>query len=149
MAIKKETKASTTPAKKVALKKTTRKTVKRKPKDNTAKMLSVIVDSIEDKKGENIVVLNLKELKNAMADYFIICDARNKVQADAIVQNIEEKVFKKVKETAYSIEGRQNAEWILMDYFNIVVHVFLAEKRGFYGLENLWADAQQEQIAAI
>ncbi|MBS1765013.1 MAG: ribosome silencing factor [Bacteroidetes bacterium] len=112
-------------------------------------MLSVIVDSIEDKKGENIVVLNLKELKNAMADYFVICQAGNKIQVDAIVRNIEENVFKKVKETAFSIEGKQNAEWILMDYFNVVVHVFLAEKREFYGLENLWADAQEEKIAAI
>ncbi len=147
MAVKKET--ITKSSKNVALKKTTRKTVKRKPKDNTAKMLSVIVDSIEDKKGENIVVLNLKELKNAMVDYFVICEARNKIQVDAIVRNIEEKVFKKVKETAFNIEGKQNAEWILMDYFNVVVHVFLAEKREFYGLENLWADAQEEKIAAI
>lgn len=147
MAVKKETKTKS--SKNVALKKTTRKPVKRKPKDNTAKMLSVIVDSIEDKKGENIVVLNLKELKNAMADYFVICQAGNKIQVDAIVRNIEENVFKKVKETAFSIEGKQNAEWILMDYFNVVVHVFLAEKREFYGLENLWADAQEEKIAAI
>ncbi|KXK45416.1 MAG: iojap family protein [Bacteroidetes bacterium OLB10] len=84
-----------------------------------------------------------------MADYFVICEARNKIQVDAIVRNIEEKVFKKVKETAFNIEGKQNAEWILMDYFNVVVHVFLAEKREFYGLENLWADAQEEKIAAI
>ncbi len=147
MAVKKETKTKS--SKNVALKKTTRKPVKRKPKDSTAKMLSVIVDSIEDKKGENIVVLNLKELKNAMADYFVICQAGNKIQVDAIVRNIEENVFKKVKETAFSIEGKQNAEWILMDYFNVVVHVFLAEKREFYGLENLWADAQEEKIAAI
>jgi ribosome-associated protein len=147
LAVKKETKTKS--SKNVALKKTTRKPVKRKPKDSTAKMLSVIVDSIEDKKGENIVVLNLKELKNAMADYFVICQAGNKIQVDAIVRNIEENVFKKVKETAFSIEGKQNAEWILMDYFNVVVHVFLAEKREFYGLENLWADAQEEKIAAI
>ncbi|MBL7907179.1 MAG: ribosome silencing factor [Bacteroidia bacterium] len=107
-----------------------------------------MVDSIEDKKGEHIVVLNLKELNNAMADYFIICQASNKTQVEAIVRNIEEKVEKKLKETAAHIEGKQNAEWILLDYFNVIVHVFLADKRDFYSLEKLWADAPLVKFAA-
>ncbi|MBX7238905.1 MAG: ribosome silencing factor [Bacteroidia bacterium] len=130
------------------LKKTKARQPKRKLKDNTDKLLTVIIDSIEDKKGERIVVLNLKELSNAMADYFIICQASNKTQVEAIVRNIEEKVEKKLKETAAHIEGKQNAEWILMDYFNVIVHVFLADKRDFYSLEKLWADAPLVKFAA-
>lgn len=83
-----------------------------------------------------------------MADYFIICQASNKTQVEAIVRNIEEKVEKKLKETAAHIEGKQNAEWILMDYFNVIVHVFLADKRDFYSLEKLWADAPLVKFAA-
>ena len=133
---------------KATLKKTPRKTAKKKLPDNTAKLISVIVDAIEDKKGEQVVVLNLKELKNAMADYFIICQASNKIQVEAIVKHIEEKVEKKLKELPGHIEGKQNAEWILLDYFNVIVHVFLAEKRDFYALEKLWADANMEKIAS-
>ena len=141
-------KDETTPVKAATLKKTKARQPKRKLKDNTEKLLTVIVDSIEDKKGERIVVLNLKELSNAMADYFIICQASNKTQVEAIVRNIEEKVEKKLKETAAHIEGKQNAEWILLDYFNVIVHVFLADKRDFYSLEKLWADAPLVKFAA-
>ncbi|MBS1922298.1 MAG: ribosome silencing factor [Bacteroidetes bacterium] len=141
-------KDETTPVKAATLKKTKARQPKRQLKDNTEKLLTVIVDSIEDKKGERIVVLNLKELNNAMADYFIICQASNKTQVEAIVRNIEEKVEKKLKETAAHIEGKQNAEWILMDYFNVIVHVFLADKRDFYSLEKLWADAPLVKFAA-
>lgn len=147
----KEKKAKTSVRKKAVAPKTTtkRKTaVKSKAKDNTQKLLLAIIDGIEEKKGEDIVTLNLKEIKNAMADYFVICHASNKIQVEAIVRSIEEKVFKKVKEDAITIEGKQNAEWVLLDYFTVVVHVFLAEKRAFYGLENLWADAEEEKIAA-
>lgn len=141
-------KDETTPVKSATLKKTKARQPKRQLKDNTEKLLTVIVDSIEDKKGEHIVVLNLKELNNAMADYFIICQASNKTQVEAIVRNIEEKVEKKLKETAAHIEGKQNAEWILLDYFNVIVHVFLADKRDFYALEKLWADASLVKFAA-
>jgi ribosome-associated protein len=141
-------KDETTPVKAATLKKTKERQPKRQLKDNTEKLLTVIVDSIEDKKGERIVVLNLKELNNAMADYFIICQASNKTQVEAIVRNIEEKVEKKLKETAAHIEGKQNAEWILLDYFNVIVHVFLADKRDFYALEKLWADASLVKFAA-
>jgi ribosome-associated protein len=145
--IKKE-KTERAEVKEATLKKTPRKTAKKKSPDNTAKLISVIVDAIEDKKGEQVVVLNLKELKNAMADYFIIGQASNKIQVEAIVKNIEEKVEKKLKEIPSHIEGKQNAEWILLDYFNVIVHVFLAEKRDFYALEKLWADANLEKIAS-
>ena len=141
-------KDETTPVKAATLKKTKERQPKRQLKDNTEKLLTVIVDSIEDKKGERIVVLNLKELNNAMADYFIISQASNKTQVEAIVRNIEEKVEKKLKETAAHIEGKQNAEWILLDYFNVIVHVFLADKRDFYALEKLWADASLVKFAA-
>jgi ribosome-associated protein len=147
----KELKAKTPVKKKVAKvsKASVKRTVKAKiKKDNTTKLLEIIVDSIEDKKGENIVTLDLTKLKFAMADYFIICHASNKIQVEAIVQHIEEKVFKKLKEEPFTTEGRHNAEWILMDYFNVVVHVFLAEKRDYYGLEALWADANEVKNAA-
>ena len=115
---------------------------------DTAELNDLIIDSIQDIKGKHIVKLDLRHIEEAPADYFIICQASNKTQVEAIVRNIEEKVEKKLKETAAHIEGKQNAEWILLDYFNVIVHVFLADKRDFYSLEKLWADAPLVKFAA-
>lgn len=123
-------------------------TIKKRKTDSSAALIAAIIKGIEEKKGLDIVTLNLKNTGNTMADYFVICHATNKIQVDAIVRSIEEQVYKITKEIPKHIEGRQNAEWILIDFFNVIVHVFLNEKRDFYNLENLWADAAHEKIAA-
>ena len=126
--------------------------VKKTAKKNSAKpveqLINAIVQGIEEKKGNDIVTLNLTNTGNTVADYFIICHANNKIQTEAIVKSVEELVYKNTKETPYHIEGKQNAEWILIDYFNVVVHVFTKEMREFYNLEYLWADASSEKIAS-
>jgi ribosome-associated protein len=122
--------------------------VKKRVSSSEDALISAIIKGIEEKKGNEIVTLNLKNTGNSFVDYFVICHANNKIQAVAIVKSIEEQVYKITKETPKHIEGRQNAEWILIDYFNVVAHVFSSEKREFYNLENLWADAHHEKIAA-
>ena len=136
--------------KKVAVKKTTSKkaAVKKKFFNSEEQLIAAIIKGIEEKKGNDIVTLNLKETGNSFADYFVICHATNKIQVEAIAKSIQEEVFKIAKETPKHIEGLQNAEWILLDYFNVVAHVFVREMREFYNLEYLWADAEQEKISA-
>ena len=107
----------------------------------SSKIFKTIINSIQDKKGENIVSLDLRKIPEAVADFFIICQANNNNQLRAIADNVEEEVKKHCGETPYKHEGRQAEQWILIDYVNIVVHVMLPEPRKFYHLEELWSDA--------
>ena len=106
-----------------------------------SKIFKTIIQSIQDKKGEKIVSLDLKKIPEAVADYFIICEASNNNQLRAIADNIEFELKKQCDETPFKHEGRQAEQWILIDYVNIVVHVMLPEPRKFYQLEELWSDA--------
>jgi ribosome-associated protein len=94
----------------------------------------------------DIVVLNLKELKNAVADYFIICSASSDTQLDALARSVEEEVEKVTGQAPWQSEGRTNREWVLLDYVDVVVHVFLRDRRQFYALEELWGDAEITHI---
>ncbi len=105
-----------------------------------------VVKGMEDKKGENIVVINLKNIKSAVSDYFIICTGTSGQHIDAITASVEDEVFKAIKEWPRHNEGRDVKEWILLDYINVVVHVFTKDIRTFYGLEQLWGDAEIKQI---
>ena len=137
--------------KKVAVKKTTSKkaAVKKKFFNSEEQLIAAIIKGIEEKKGNDIVKLNLKETGNSFADYFVICHATNKIQVEAIAKSIQEEVYKITKETPKHVEGLQNAEWILLDYFNVVVHVFQKDQREYYGIERFWADASIRQIKDI
>ena len=95
---------------------------------------------MQDKKAADIVVLNLKELKNAVADYFIICSANSDTQLEAVARSVEEEIEKMTGESPWQTEGRTNREWVLLDYVDVVVHVFLRDRRKFYALEVLWGD---------
>ena len=106
-----------------------------------SKLFKVIIHAIEEKKGQNIVSLDLKKIPEAVTDFFIICEASNPIQLKAIADSVEEEVKKKVGETPYKHEGRQGEQWILIDYVNIVVHVMMPEPRKFYKLEEMWSDA--------
>ncbi len=119
---------------------------KRKKELNSEKLSEAIVLGMQEKKGFDIVVLDLRKVKNAVADFFVICSGNSDKQLDAISESIDEFVFKKVKENPWHSEGKSNKEWMLLDYINVVAHVFKKEKRNFYALEKLWGDAEITEI---
>ena len=106
----------------------------------------LVVDSILEKKGEQIAILDLRELDDTVADFFIICEGNSNTQIRSISDFIMENVVSKTKEKAFRYEGMENLEWVIIDYVNVVVHVFMPEKRAFYNMEELWADADITHI---
>lgn len=106
-----------------------------------SKLFRTIVKAIQEKKGENIISLDLKKIPEAVSDFFIIAEASNNVQLKAIADNVEEQVKKNCSENPYKHEGRKGEQWILIDYVNIVVHIMLLETRKFYKLEEMWNDS--------
>ena len=120
--------------------------VSRKPKRTTrltknSKIFKTIIQSIQEKKGEKIVSLDLKKIHEAVADFFIICEATSHTQIKAIADFVETEVRKKCDEHPYKHEGLHALQWVLIDYVNVVVHVMLPENRKFYKLEDMWSDA--------
>ena len=113
---------------------------------NKDQLITEVITGIEDVKGENITILDLREIENTVCDYFIICDGNSNTQVSAISSSIQKKVSKAIKDKPWHIEGESNAEWILIDYVNVVVHVFQREVREFYNLEGLWGDAKITNI---
>lgn len=113
---------------------------------NIEEKLKFILDAIKEKKGKQLVSIDLRKVSNSIADYFVICHAESTTQVDAITEGIEDKLRKEAKIKAHHVEGRDNKQWILLDYFDTLVHVFLEEKRGFFNLEELWADGEIEHI---
>jgi ribosome-associated protein len=107
----------------------------------SSKIIKTIINAIQEKKGEKIVSLDLRKIPEAVADFFIICQASNNVQLKAIADNIEDELKDKCAEKPYKHEGRQAQQWILVDYVNVVVHIMLPEPRKFYQLEEMWSDA--------
>lgn len=110
-----------------------------------SKIIKTIISAIQEKKGENIVSLDLRKIHEAVADFFIICEAGSQPQLRAIAEHVEDKVRKSCDETAYHQEGYRNLQWVLIDYVNVVVHVMLPENRKFYKLEEMWSDAGAEK----
>jgi len=119
---------------------------KKKKKDNADALLELIIEAMQEKKAKDIVILSLKNIDKAVCDYYVICHGDSDTQVEAIAKNIDGLVKKKSGEDPWHTEGFQNAEWILLDYINIVVHVLQKEARDFYGIERLWADAEVTQI---
>ena len=109
-------------------------------------LISVIIQGIEEVKGENIQLLDLRDIENTVCDYFIICSGNSNTQVKAIAGSVQKLVSKQVKDKPWHIEGENNAEWILMDYVDTVVHVFQTETRAFYDLESLWGDGEITHI---
>ncbi|MBL7720493.1 MAG: ribosome silencing factor [Chitinophagaceae bacterium] len=106
-----------------------------------SKIIKTIIAAIMEKKGENIISLDLRKINEAVADFFIICEAGNQPQIRAISDNVEDKVKELCSENPYHHEGYNNLQWVLIDYVNVVVHVMLPESRKFYRLEEMWSDA--------
>jgi len=114
--------------------------------NKSSKIIKTIVKAIRDKKAENIISLDLRKIKEAVADFFIICEASNPQQVRAIAENVEYQVLSICDEKPYHHEGYQKMNWILVDYVNVVVHVMLSDTRKFYKLEEMWSDAVEEEI---
>jgi ribosome-associated protein len=109
-----------------------------------SKIFKNIIKAIQEKKGENIISLDLRKIPEAVSDFFIICEGASTTQVKAIADSIEEEVRKNCDELPYKHEGRQTYQWVLIDYVNVVVHVMLPENRRFYKLEDMWSDAPLE-----
>lgn len=106
-----------------------------------SRILTTIIKAIQEKKGENIVSLDLRKIHEAVSDFFVICEASSTTQVKAIADAVEVAVKEAIDETPYRHEGHQAAQWILIDYVNVVVHVMQPETRRFYKLEEMWSDA--------
>ena len=105
-------------------------------------LLANIIKGIEDVKGADIDILDLREIDNTVGDYFIICNGNSNTQVNAITNSIQKVVSKELKDKPWHVEGSENGEWVLMDYVNVVVHVFQKHIREYYNIESLWGDAK-------
>jgi ribosome-associated protein len=123
--------------------------VKRKKSETSGMLADIIVKGMQEKLGLDIVKLNLSGIPNSITDYFVICHGSSRSQVDAIADSVQFEVKKAIGAIASHKEGFENCEWILLDYFDVVVHIFQAEARSFYQLEKLWADAPREEIQEI
>ena len=119
---------------------------KRRKADASEKLSQLIVKGMQEKKATNIVVMDLRKVKNAVADFFVIGTGNSDKQLDAIADSIADEVYKATKETAWHKEGKNNKEWMLLDYSSVVAHVFRRDLRNFYALERLWGDAEITEI---
>ena len=116
--------------------------IKKKIGNLSTYLSEIAVHGIQEKKGNDIVRLDLRELNSSVSDYFIICNADSATQVKAIADSVEEEIYKNTQTNPWRKEGLEHADWIILDYFDIVVHIFKTEKREFYGIEDLWGDAQ-------
>jgi ribosome-associated protein len=116
-----------------------------KEKQPTAKELkNKVIEGLQDKRGRRIVTLDISKIENSISDFFIICHGTSNTHVDAIVDSVIDKVKKDLNDKPFSKEGMENLTWVLLDYGNVIVHVFQEEYRNFYNLEDLWADAHIE-----
>ena len=117
-----------------------------KQKASADQLITEIIKGIDKVKGEKISILDLREIENTVCDYFIVCEGNSNTQVNAISGAIQKTVSKAIKDKPWHIEGEANAEWILMDYVNVVVHIFQKQIREFYDIESLWGDAKITNI---
>lgn len=115
---------------------------KASPNDGTRQLLEQVIAGMQEKKAHNIISLNLSKIPQAVTQYFVICHAPSKTQVDAIYDGVLEFAQKQCGEKPLNKEGQENSEWILIDYVDVVAHIFLEDIRSFYNLEDLWADAE-------
>lgn len=115
----------------------------------TEKLIEQIIEGIQDKKGKGIVVADLTEIDDTICNFFIICQGNSPSQVTAIVESVREWARKEAQAKPFAVDGLRNAEWVAMDYGEVLVHVFLPEPRAHYDLEHLWADAKLTEIADL
>jgi ribosome-associated protein len=113
---------------------------------STDELIALIIDGIEDVKGVEINLLDLREIENTVCDYFVICNGTSNTHVNAIVSSIQKKVSKSIQSKPWKVEGTDNSEWVLLDYVDVVVHVFQRPIRERYDIEGLWGDAKLTAI---
>ena len=114
---------------------------------NVEQKRELILEAIREKKGHQVVSIDLSEVENSICDFFIICHGESVTQVGAITESIEKKLKEEALIRAHHVEGLQNSQWVLLDYFDILVHVFQEEFRSFFRLEELWADGKVTKVA--
>jgi ribosome-associated protein len=118
--------------------------IKSKKVDDSMLISELVVHGMQEKKGNNIVRLDLRNINSSVSDYFVICHAETSTQMRALADSVEAEVFKGTQQHPWRVEGYANGEWILLDFVDVVVHIFKTEKREYYGIEDLWGDAKFE-----
>ncbi|MHC5353046.1 ribosome silencing factor [Myroides sp. LJL115] len=113
---------------------------------NNDELIANIIKGIEAVKGENITIIDLKDIDNTPCDYFIICEGNSSTQVNSISNSIQRVVSKELHDKPWHVEGEVISEWVLMDYVNVVVHIFQKHIRDYYQIENLWGDAKITRI---
>ena len=119
-----------------------------KPRSTEDSLISNIVYGIENVKGLDVSILDLRDIENTVCRYFVVCTGSSNTHVNAIVSAIKKTVSKELKEKPFHTEGNENAEWVLIDYINVVVHVFQKQIREYYNIEELWGDAKTTKVAS-
>ncbi|MFN3839365.1 MAG: ribosome silencing factor [Cyclobacteriaceae bacterium] len=119
----------------------------KKTKGGSSEILcDAIVKGMQEKKAADILIMDLRKVKNAVADFFVICSGNSDKQLEAIADSVDQEVYKLVKENPWHIEGKNNKEWMLLDYFDVVAHIFRQDRREYFALEKLWGDAEMTEV---
>lgn len=109
-------------------------------------LANVVIHGMQEKKANDIVLMDMRTMNKTISDYYVVCHADSPTQVSAIAKSIEDEVYKALQQDVWKKEGSDNGEWILLDYVDVVVHIFRTDKRDFYGIEDLWADAEVENF---
>lgn len=117
-----------------------------KKEKETDQLITQVLKGIDEVKGQDVEILDLREIENTVCDYFIICNGTSNTQVNAIVNSVQKTVSKALKDKPWHVEGSNNSEWILIDYVHVVVHVFQKHIREYYDIEGLWGDAKSVKI---
>ena len=115
---------------------------KTKREISSEELSQLVVKGMQEKKANNIVIMDLRKVKNAFTDFFVVCSGNSDTQVDAIAESVDKEVWEETRNNPRSMEGKANHEWILVDYYDVIVHVFKKDRREFYKLEELWGDAE-------
>lgn len=115
-------------------------------KTSSDQLITEIIRGIEKVKGNDITILDLREIENTVCEYFVICEGNSNTQVNAIAGSVQKGVSKSLQDKPWHVEGEANAEWVLIDYVNVVVHIFQKQVREFYDIESLWGDAKTTSI---
>ncbi len=121
--------------------------IKKKDFSETEELLEHINNAIINKHGYDLLNLNLEKIDNSITKHFVICHGSSSTHVNTIAENIQRSVKKELQESPWQKEGFENSQWILLDYIDVVVHIFQKESRDFYKLEELWGDAEQKKIS--
>jgi ribosome-associated protein len=121
--------------------------VKTKKDISSQELAQLVVKGMQERKAQNIVLMDMRNVKNAFTDFFVVCSGTSETQIDAISESVDKEVWEASKQHPRSMEGKANREWILVDYYDVIVHVFKKDRREFYKLEELWGDAEFTYIS--